>query len=88
MHSLSPGANGVKTQDGCPPEFSRVEILMGDCVAPIVQLIEAYAPGSVPGIMCFEVIPEDQPKTIEIRPDVSRIRVPTINFAVLAELDA
>src|SRR6476469_3679969 len=55
-------AKGGRAQD------RRIEILVGDRIAPNIELLQAILPRLIAGVQILDLIPEDQPESIEVRP--------------------
>lgn len=55
---------------------------MGDGVAPSVELIEAFAPATIPPIQRFHHTPECHAEAAEVMTDRARMRIPSIEPAI------
>jgi hypothetical protein len=80
---FSPTTDLLQPQNRGASEFRRIKILMSDRVSPTVQLLEPVLPKLVARVQILHFVPERKPESIVVFPNVSRIRIPSLQLPVL-----
>src|SRR5262245_34213757 len=78
----SPGPYLREMKSRTPTQFTRVEVLMRDGVAPSVQLFEQLPPPVVPEVVGIDPHPELDAEAVEIGTNRPGVRVAPVQAAV------
>jgi hypothetical protein len=81
-----PTAHLPQSKGRCPAELARVEILVRDRVAPVIELLEVAPAMSIPHLVAYHFGPEVDAKPTEICPEACGLGVPAVEVAAAREL--
>jgi hypothetical protein len=81
--SFSPLTNQLQPQNRCPAKLDCIEILVGDGISPVNQLLKPILPRLIAKIQVSYLIPKRKPKSIVVGPNVAWIGVSYLQFTAL-----
>jgi len=79
-----PFPDPLNTKDLCSQD-RWIKIVMSNGVAPIIQFFESILARSIPQVQVFDLSPESQSESIEVRAQIAWVRIPSIEFPIRHE---
>src|SRR5579884_2661807 len=82
---MPPLADLLQPQNCRAAEFRRVKILMSDRVSPDVQFVKLVSTSLIADVQVLHFVPECKPKSIVVMPNVSGIRISSLQPQLIDE---
>ena len=64
-------------------QLRGIEVLVSDGISPCIQVLERRAPSGVARVVGIDAVPEVQTEPPEVRADISRVRISSVEKAAL-----
>jgi hypothetical protein len=77
-----PPPDPIQSKDNRTAELMRIEVLMCDCIAPLIQLFEEIHQRRRPRIISPHFIPEMDPQPAEIRAEAARLSIAAVQLTI------